>query len=139
VSLKTSEGKLLKIGPFDLELRVEDGSYSLSFLSSGTEKTVTRVEQATDPQREEGLGYPLVGTIHLRSTADPVGTDAERHRSKTGLPQYQEEPRRWDATLRMYRLQGGANAISILFHQNRHPDPIHARFQLFVADPSDTP
>jgi len=138
LSLKTSEGSRLEKGPFDLELRAEGGSYSLHFISAEGMKAVTAGEREEGPPGEEEIGYPLVGTIHLRSTSNPVGTDAERHHSKTGLPQYQEETRRWDATLRMYRLDS-QNRISVLFHKNQKPDPIRARFHLIVADVSDGP
>ncbi len=139
LSLETSEGSRLQKGPFDLEVRAESGSYSLHFISAGGEKAVTVGQLEQGPQGELDLGYPLVGTIHLRSSSDPVGTDSERHKSKTGLPQYQEEARRWDATLRLYRPDGGDSVIWILFQQNQQPDPIRAKFRLSVADASNDP
>ena len=137
LSLETSEGSRLEKGPFDLEVRAENGAYTLHFFSAGGEKAVTAEQPDQGPQEESG--YPLVGTIHLRSISDPVGTDVERHHSKTGLPQYQEESRRWDATLRMYRLEGQDKVISVLFHQNQQLGSIQARFRLFATDASDGP
>ena len=139
LNLETPDGSRLEKGLFDVEVRAENGSYSLHFLSAGSEKTFTTGQLEQGLQEELDLGYPLVGTIHLRASSDPVGTDAERHRSKTGLPQYQEETRRWDATLRIYRLDGMEKTIWVLFQQNRQPDPIRARFRLSVADASDGP
>ncbi len=139
LSLETPEGSRLEKGPFDLEVRAESGSYSLHFVSAGGKKAVTVGQLEQGPQGEGDLGYPVVGTIHLRSTSNPVGTDAERHKSKTGLPQYQEETRRWDATLRLYRPDGRGDVIWILFQQNQQPDPIRARFRLSIADASNTP
>ena len=138
LSLETSEGSRLEKGPFDLEVRAENGAYTLHFLSAGGKKVVTAAQPEEDPQKEKS-GYPLVGTIHLRSISDPVGTDVERHHSKTGLPQYQEESRRWDATLRMYRLEGQDKVISVLFHQNQQVGSIRARFHLFATDATDGP
>ena len=138
LSLETSEGSRLEQGPFDLEVRAQRGSYSLYFVSAEGEKAVT-TGQLEQSLREQDLGYPLVGTIHLRSSSDHAGTDAERHKSKTGLPQYQEEPRRWETTLRLYRPDAQDKAIWILFQQNEQPSPIRAWFQLSVADTSDKP
>ena len=139
LSLETRYGSRLEKGPFDLEIQAENGSYSLHLMSAGGEKAVTVGQLEQSSQVGGDLGYPLVGTIHLRSTSDPIGTDAERHKSKTGLPQYQEETRRWDATLRMYRANGKGKIIWVLFQQNRYPDPIRVRFRLPVADTPDSP
>ncbi len=138
LSVETPDGSRLEKGPFDLEVRAESGNYSLHFVSAEGE-TATPGQTEQGPQEGPNLGYPLVGTIHLRSTSDPVGTDAERHRSKTGLPQYQEETRRWDATLRMYGPSGQDQMIWVLFQQNRQLDPIRVRFRLSVAEVSDRP
>ncbi len=139
LSVETPDGSRLEKGPFDLEVTAEGAGYSLHFVSARGEKASAAGQLEQSTQEGPDFGYPLVGTIHLRSTSDPVGTDAERHRSKTGLPQYQEETCRWDATLHMYGPSGQDQVIWVLFQQNRQLDPIRARFRLSVAEVSDGP
>ncbi len=60
-----------------------------------------------------------MGTIFLRSTAQPIGTDEERHYSKTGQAQYEYEPRDWNATMRVYRsVDSEKKRVRFIFREN---------------------
>ena len=100
--LYTANGVVLQKGNYDLQLRIENGLYSLAFLQG--DRQVAAV--AGYPHEKEGAKkwvVPVLGTLFLRSTADPIGTDEERHYSETGQAQYEYEKRNWKATLRAYR------------------------------------
>ncbi len=139
VSLRTAEGTVLEKGPFDLEIRSEDRIFRLSFLPpSGA--TVTLPGESMDANDwSTRAGWPLVGTVHLHPTSIPIGTDAERHKSKTGMPQYLETPRFWNATLRLYRNEDPAGTVSVLFHENHPGGPVRARFELHHASTDAEP
>ena len=97
--LYTATGVTLEKGNYDLQLRIEDDHCSLTFLKE--ERTVAVV--AGSPHEKEASKewvVPVLGTLFLRSTADPIGTDEERHYSETGQAQYEYEKRNWRATLR---------------------------------------
>ena len=130
VSLRTTEGTVLEKGPFDLEVRSEDGTVWLSFLSSSGAPVALRGVPVDANDWATPAGWPLVGTVHLHPTSIPIGTDAERHKSKTGMPQYLETPRVWNATLRLYRNEDQPGTVSVLFHENHPGGPIRARFEL---------
>ncbi len=100
--LYTGEGVLLEKGPYNLQLRWEKGHHSLAFLR---EEAIIALVNGQSHREEAGEKWiiPVVGTIFLRSTAQPIGTDEERHYSKTGRAQYEYEPRDWSATMRAYR------------------------------------
>ncbi len=130
VSLQTGDGAVLEKGTFDLEVRSEDGIIWLRFLSSPGAPVALRGVPVEADDWTAAAGWPLVGTVHLHPTSIPIGTDAERHKSKTGMPQYLETPRVWNATLRLYRSEDPAGAVSVLFHENHPSGPIRARFEL---------
>lgn len=133
VSLRTAEGTVLEKGLFDLEVRSEDRSIWLRFLSSPGAPVALRGIPVGADEWTAAAGWPLVGTVHLHPTSIPIGTDAERHKSKTGMPQYLETPRVWNATLRLYRGEDPAGAVSVLFHENHPSGPIRARFELYAG------
>lgn len=100
--LYTAKGTVLEKGNYDLRLRLETGRSSLAFLKE--EKPVAVVSgRPYDEETAEDWVVPVLGTLFLRSTADPIGTDEERHYSETGQAQYEYEKRNWKATLRAYR------------------------------------
>src|SRR5437762_2255199 len=79
------------------------------------------------------LTAPLTGVLFLRSTADPLPTEEERHNSKTGRPQYEEQARDWKTTLRVYgAARPEAREVRFLF-QERQPRGrwSRVRFTLF--------
>lgn len=115
--LYTTKGKVLEKGNYDLQLRLDNGQSSLAFLKE--EQTVAVVSGR--PYDDETAGnwvVPVLGTLFLRSTADPIGTDEERHYSETGQAQYEYEKRNWRATLRAYRsVRPGEKGIRFVFRQ----------------------
>ena len=133
VSLRTAEGTVLEKGPFDLEIRSEDGIFRLRFLPPSGAPVALPGESMDANDGSVPAGWPLVGTVHLHPTSIPIGTDAERHKSKTGMPQYQETPRFWNATLRLYRSEDPTGTVSVLFHENHPGGPVRARFELYRA------
>lgn len=133
VSLRTADGTVLEKGSFDVEVRSEDGRFWLRFLSPSGGPVPLRGVPVDANDWTATAGWPLVGTVHLHPTSIPIGTDAERHKSKTGMPQYLETPRVWHATLRLYRTEEPAGAVSVLFHENHPNGPTRARFGLYAA------
>ena len=133
VSLRTADGTVLEKGPFDLEVRSVDGRFWLRFLSSSGGPVRLRGVTVDPDDWTAAAGWPLVGTVHLHPASIPIGTDAERHKSKTGMPQYLETPRVWNATLRLYRSEDPAGTVSILFHENHPSGPVRARFELYAG------
>ena len=133
VSLRTADGTVLEKGRFDLEVRSEDGVIRLRFLSSSGGLVALRGLSVDANDWTVPAGWPLMGTVHLHPTSIPIGTDAERHKSKTGMPQYLETPRFWNATLRLYRVQDQTGTVSVLFHENHPGGPVRARFELYGA------
>ena len=139
VSLRTAEGTVLEKGFFDLEIRSENGRFWLRFLSP-SDRTVALQGVPVDANDWTApSGWPLVGTVHLHPTSIPIGTDAERHKSRTGMPQYLETPRVWNATLRLYRSKDPAGAVSVLFHENHPSGPVRARFELYAGSSDGKP
>ena len=135
VALRTAEGAVLEKGRFDIEVRSEDKQPVLAFSRGNEVKAVVggRLWAADDETPE--FSSPLVGTIFLRSSADPVGTEEERHFSKTGLPQYQEEGRKWNAVIRVYELSGSdGGEVCFLFQQiGKAGRSSRTEFKLFRA------
>ena len=131
VSLRTADGTVLEKGLFDLEVRSEDGAIWLRFTSSPGGPVGLRGDSVDANDWTAPAGWPLVGTVHLHPTTIPIGTDAERHKSRTGMPQYLETGRFWNATLRLYRSEDPTGTVSVLFHENHPGGPIRARFELY--------
>ena len=118
--LYTRDGQSLPQDPYRVRVRFDHGGPALVFESPDQAKTVIEGKQ-TDRIQEGAPGIPIAGTMFLRSTDDPIGTDAERHHSKTGHPQYQETERDWKATLRMYRHADARQKDVLLLFQRRLP------------------
>ncbi len=134
--LYTAKGTVLEKGNYHLRLRLENGQYSLAFLKE--ERPVAVLSgRPYDEQTAEHWVVPVLGTLYLRSTADPIGTDEERHYSETGQAQYEYEKRNWKATLRAYRsVRPGDNGVRFVFQQIEDDGvQIHNVFVLFVERP----
>jgi hypothetical protein len=114
----TLEGQSLRQGSYRVRVQFDSAHPALVFESSDQARTVIDGKQ-TDGVHEDAPSFPIAGTMFLRSTDDPVGTDAERHHSKTGHPQYQETERDWKATLRMYRHEDAKRTDVLLLFQRR--------------------
>ena len=112
VSLKTTDGKELSKGHYDVEIRPESGQYSILFIKDGSSVSVKgkTIDQGV---HELPATIPIIGTHFLRSSEDHLRTAQERQFSQTGLPQYAEESRDWKATLRAYR--NNASAVYFIF------------------------
>ena len=115
--LYTANGTVLEKGNYDLRLRLENGQSSLAFLKEDQPVAVVS-GRLYDEQTAENWVVPVLGTLYLRSTADPIGTDEERHYSETGQAQYEYEKRNWKATLRAYRsVRPGEKRVRFVFQQ----------------------
>ena len=134
--LYTAKGTVLEKGNYGLRLRLENGRSSLAFLKE--ERTVAVVSGNPRAMEDaENWVVPVLGTLFLRSTADPIGTDEERHYSETGRAQYEYEKRNWKATLRAYRsVRPSDKAVHFVF-QEIGDDGRQTRkdFILFVEKP----
>lgn len=135
VALRTANGIVLERGYFDIEVRFEKEQPVLAFSSGDEIKAVVNGRPRGDQDEGLDLSSPLVGTIFMRSSANPIGTEEERHFSKTGLPQYQEEGREWTATMRVYKLSDPKKKEVYFAFQKRGEAGVWSRtdFQLFPA------
>lgn len=115
--LYTAKGEVLEKGNYDLQLRLESGQSSLAFLKDDQPVAVVS-GRFYDEETNGNWVVPVLGTLFLRSTADPIGTDEERHYSETGQAQYEYERRNWKATLRAYRsVRPGEKGVRFVFRQ----------------------
>ena len=137
VDLYTPDGTLLAAGAYRVRVQFDEGRPSL--LLTNSEDATTAVQGRPAVARDSGTAptIPIAGTLFLRSTEDPVGTDAERHRSKTGHAQYHETKRDWKAALRMYRYADAGRKEVLLLFQRRQPQGLWetSEFQLFLQRP----
>ena len=129
---------MLQKGNYDLQLRIENGLYSLAFLQ--LDRQVAAV--TGHPHEKEGAEnwfVPVLGTLFLRSTADPIGTDEERHYSETGQAQYEYEKRNWKATLRAYRsVRPDDKGLRFVFQEiGDGGEQTRRDFLLFVEKPQE--
>ena len=136
-ALYTANGTVLEKGNYDLRLRLENGQSSLAFLKEDQPVAVVS-GRLYDEQTAANWVVPVLGTLYLRSTADPIGTDEERHYSETGQAQYEYEKRNWKATLRAYRsVRPGENEVRFVFQQiGDDGDQTRNVFVLFLPSPS---
>ena len=134
--LYTAKGTVVEKGSYELRLRLENGESNLAFLKE--EQPVAVVSgRPYDGGTTENWVVPVLGTLYLRSTADPIGTDEERHYSETGQAQYEYEKRDWKATLRAYRsVRPGEKGVRFVF-QETADDGVQTRniFVLFLKNP----
>ena len=135
VALRTADGAVLEKGHFEIEVRFEDQQPVLAFSHGDEVKAVVSGQLWEDDDETPEFSNPLVGTIFMRSSADPLGDEQERHFSKTGLPQYQEEGRKWNAVIRVYALSDSErNDVSFLFQQiGKGGRSSRTGFKLFLA------
>ena len=79
MSLATTDGARLAKGQYDVEVKVQNGGYDLVFLQDEHALATVKGEVLKDDASDPPVAMPLIGTQYLRSSADPVGTEAERH------------------------------------------------------------
>ena len=116
VDLYTGDGVRLKKGRYSVEVRPDRSHDTLAFLSDG--KVKAAVKGHTPP--EDGklpASILLMGTEYLRPSTEPELTVEERHFSKTGQPQYQEENRDWKATLRAFESEDRTHAFFVFYER----------------------
>ena len=78
---------------------------------------------------------PLVGTHYLQPEKIPIGTAEERQLSKTGRPQYLDDNRNWEISLRVYRDSQNEKVHFIFQRKEDWGHWLHFDFQLFSSDP----
>jgi hypothetical protein len=138
VDLHSGDGLLLEKGKFDLEVRFEKGHYSLAFLRNGKIVVLVNGRSLTNEDKESPPTIPVVGTVFLRSTAEPIGTEEERHYVKTGRPQYAEQTRDWKATLRVYKATNPSSKVHFIFQERaERGEWTRTEFILFFTDGSE--
>ena len=122
---------------YRVRVQFDEGRPSLLLTNSENAKTAVQGRPAVTQDSGAAPTIPIAGTLFLRSTEDPVGTDAERHRSKTGHAQYHETKRDWQAALRMYRYADAGRKEVLLLFQRRRPRGLWetSEFQLFLQRP----
>ena len=107
VDLYTGDGVRLEEGRYRVEVRPDRGHYTLAFLPDDQVKAVYQVKAVVNGYKPNDGKLPatvlFMGTEYLRSSEEPELTVEERHHSKTGQPQYQEENRDWKAALRAFQ------------------------------------
>ena len=137
VDLYTPDGILLAAGSYRVRVQFDEGRPSLLLTNSEDATTAVQGRPAVTRDGSAAPTIPIAGTLFLRSTEDPVGTDAERHRSKTGHAQYHETTRDWKAALRMYRYADAGRKEVLLLFQRRQPQGLWetSEFQLFLQRP----
>ena len=128
LDLYTADGVRIEKGEHRLEIKPEAGGYVLLF-----PEAEARVAQLSEPVSNGTV--PLVGAHYLRSSLEPVLTAEERHFSKTGRPQYEEEERDWKLVLRVYQ---APDADVIFLFQERGKDRRWSRvnFRLLSQPPT---
>jgi hypothetical protein len=130
VDLYSSDGTHLEKGEYAVQVNQQNGQYRLIFLQDEQPKGTLKGDVLENGVDNDKLAMPLIGTQFLRSSDDPVGSEAERHFSKTGLAQYEEEKRDWKATLRAYIARNQKQTL--WFFEQRQPAGkwAHVEFKL---------
>lgn len=136
VGLLAPDGSRLEKGQYDIEVKVADGRYDLVWLRNDRPVASINGEVLKDDAIAPRAARLLIGTLYLRSSADPVGTEAERHFSKTGFPQYEEENRDWKAAMRVYGSLDGKQAVFLFSERQLGEQWNRVVFRLAVAPPA---
>lgn len=132
VDLYSADGTHLEKGEYAVQVKQENGQYSLLFLQNDQTKGTIKGEPLKDAGSDGQIAMPLIGTQFLCSLADPVGTEAERHFSKTGLAQYEEESRDWKATLRVYTTRDEKQTLWFFEERQAAGKWLHVQFKLYL-------
>lgn len=132
VDLYSSDGAHLEKGQYAVEVKQESGRYSLVFSQDDKIKGTLAGDVLGDAVNDDELAMPLIGTQFLRSSADPAGSEWERHFSRSGLPQYQEERRDWKATLRVYTTRDPKQTVWLFEERQAAGKWLHVQFKLYL-------
>ena len=112
--LCTPDGRSVRNGEYEIEIKREKEHYILIFSQKDKIEASVIGERVQAESIELGTAKPWLGTHFLRASTDPVGTEAERHYSKTGRTQYEEEKRTWKASMRTFTFPND-NGVLFLF------------------------
>ena len=129
VDLYTVDGVRLEDGRYGVAVRPDRGHYSLAFLSDGKVKAAVN-GQTTPEDGKLPAAILLMGTEYLRSSEEPELTVEERHYSKTGQPQYQEENRDWKAALRAFKSENEPQVFFVFHERKPHREWRRVDFKL---------
>lgn len=134
VDLYTREGTRIGKGGVDVEVREEKGLRVLILISKALGITVSVAASPANEESEPSVDVPIVGTVLLRSSSEPTGTEEERQYTKTGRPQYQDQNRDWKRTLRVYRSEDSKSTeVYFILEERPHgPELSQTRFKLFL-------
>jgi hypothetical protein len=133
VDLYAAKGAHLEKGEYTIRVKQQNGQYSLTFIQDSHPKLTVKGEVLDENAGDEQASLPLIGTQYLRSSADPVGTEAQRHFSKSGLPHYQEESRDWKATLRAYSTEDQKESLWFFEERQAEGKWSHIQFTLYLS------
>ena len=135
LNMYSAEGSSLEKGEYEMEVKLEKGSYNLTFLQKEQIKASVKGDMLREDYSEPPAEIPLVGTHYLRSSLEPVGTEAERHSVKTGRAQYEEESRNWTASLRIYVSADKKEAVFLFKEKQPRGRWNTVQFKLFMQKP----
>ena len=135
VDVYAADGTRVEKGEYTVQVKQDAGRFTLVFLQGTEPKATIKGETLSQDATAAGFSTPLIGTQFLRSSADPVGTETERHWSRNGLPRYQNEGRDWKATLRAYSSDDNKDVVWI-FEERQSPGKwSHVEFKMFLNRP----
>ncbi len=133
VDLYAAKGAHLEKGEYSIRVKQVNGQYSLTFTQDNHPKLTVKGEILREDAGDENASLPLIGTQYLHSSADPVGTEAQRHFSHSGLPHYQEESRDWKATLRAYSTEDQKESLWFFEERQAEGKWSHIQFILYLS------
>ena len=132
VDLYTAEGAHLVKSQYEMEVKLEQGTYVLAFLSQGEVRALVNGLVSKDDAVASAVNIPLMGTQFLRPYVQEEATDGDRKLSKTGRSQYEEQERDWNATLRAYRHANHSEALLVFQERQEEGEWSRVEFRLFL-------
>ena len=131
VDLYTAEGAHLAKSRYEVEVKLEQEKYILTFRSQGEVRALVNGLVSENDAVASAVNIPLVGTHFLRPYVQEEATDGDRKLSKTGRSQYEEQERDWKATLRAYRHPYDNEAL-LVFQERQEGEWSRVEFRLFL-------
>ena len=136
LELYAPDGTRLAPGEYEVEVKPAKARFELIFSQEEQIKATIQDELLKDDASPPPVRTPLLGTQYLRPSDEPIGTDAERQLSKTGLAQYEEESRNWKAALRVYRSEDERQAVFFFDEKKPHGQWNMVIFRLLLTPPA---
>jgi hypothetical protein len=115
--LYATDGRSLVKGEYEMEVKPERERYVLLLSQKDKVQASVTGEMVRTESTELGAATPWTGTHFLRASTELAGTEAERHYSKTGRTQYEEEKRSWKAAMRTFTFPD--DNVLFLFSEKR--------------------